>query len=97
MAYDDKGVVHLGADGLGYIATVQCTPEEARNMMQRLSRIDPKDVERFFDMDSPEHLSELDRKIRKLEQQQAEGDSSRLTMLRLNSLRVLRHRLERGV
>ena len=48
-------------------------------------------------MTPEEHLSELDRKIQELEQQQAEGDSSRLTRLRLNSLRVLRHRLEKGV
>ena len=97
MAYDDKGVVHLGADGLGYIVTVQCTPEEARQLAERLSRIDPKDVERFFDMDRPENLRELDRKIRELEKAQEAGDSSRLTRLRLNSLRVFRQRFERGV
>ena len=48
-------------------------------------------------MTPEEHLSELDRKIKELEDVQAEGDSSRLTMLRINSLRVLRNRLEKGV
>ena len=48
-------------------------------------------------MTPEEHLSELDKKIRELEDAQEHGDSSRLTMLRINSLRVLRNRLEKGV
>lgn len=49
-------------------------------------------------MSTPEeYLKELDAKIAELEKAQAEGDESRTTRLRLNSLRVFRQRFEKGV
>ena len=48
-------------------------------------------------MTPEEARDELDAKIKNLEKAQTDGDNSRLTTLRLNSLRVLRHRLETGV
>jgi len=48
-------------------------------------------------MTPEEYADELDAKIAELEKAQAQGDESRLTRLRLNSLRVLRLRFEKGV
>lgn len=47
--------------------------------------------------DRRKHLEALNKKIEELESAQEHGDNTRLTMLRLNSLRVLRYKLERGV
>jgi len=44
-----------------------------------------------------ENRDDLDKKIQELEDLQRNGDQSKTTKLRLNSLRVLRSKNERGV